>query len=313
MPHDCFSFKIMRDFQCCICGERIEKTRWEPLSISVREMKESGEQYLWSHVDCFHHTLHQSIPFASLQDRVDIYDSWQDEQVKDLEVGQLIDGSVSLIRDSFIGIDLGGHFNALLHISNISQIEVEHPNKIFHEGDRVRAVIVSIDKPRRRVSLSTSDLEPEPGDMLRDPEQVYDSAGKMADRYCRNVLGKERRCNTSFATLTPEERHVIYQCLKAAAEGPFFPDWEFQALFGMSKNDVARLIALWPDINHAQTFIQAAINSSINNLLGYPHNKFDIWHEYISADPAQLAVIFQKWSGDDSFEPDARGYFNRMM
>lgn len=302
----------MRDFQCCICGERIEETRWEPITISVCERKNRRPQYLWSHIDCFHHTLHQSILFSSLQDRIDSYYSWKDRQVKDLEVGQLIDGSVSLIRDLYVGIDIGNRFNALLHISNISQIEVEHPSKIFHEGDWVRAIIVSIDKPKRRVSLSTSDLELEPGDMLRDPEQVYDSAGEMADRYCKNILGKERICNTNFAKLTPEEQHVIYQCLRAAIEGPFFPDWELPALCGLSKKEVERLIALWPDVNHAQTATQAAINNSINTLLRYPHKKFDVWHEYISVDPTQLAVIIQKWRGDDNFEPDDRGYFNGM-
>ncbi len=302
-----------RNIQCCICGEHIEETRWEPLSISIRERGNSGSQYLWSHVDCFLHKLHQSIQFLSLQDRKDIYDLWKKEQVQDLEIGQLIDGPIERIKDSWVSVHLGDGFNALLHISNISQMEVEHPSEVFSKGDWVRAVIIDLDKEKGRVSLSTSALEPEPGDMLRDPKEVYESAGEMADRYCRNIFGKERVPNTSFATLTDEEQDMIYQCLKAAVEGPFFPDNEFPTLFGVTKDDVVRLIALWPDINHAQSLTKVAINNSMNNLLGYPHKKFDIWHEYISVDPAQLAVIFQKWRNEDSFDSSGRGHFNRMM
>jgi small subunit ribosomal protein S1 len=38
--------------------------------------------------------------------------------------------------------------------------------------------------------LSTSDLESEPGDMLRNPLNVYEKAEAMANRYRQHVLSK---------------------------------------------------------------------------------------------------------------------------
>jgi alginate production protein len=38
----------------------------------------------------------------------------------------------------------------------------------------------------------------------------------------------------------------MYECLCAAAEGPFFPDWEFQLLFGLERARVAEIVARCP-------------------------------------------------------------------
>jgi hypothetical protein len=34
------------------------------------------------------------------------------------------------------------------------------------------------------------------------------------------------------------DRNVIERCLQAAVEGPFFPDWEFHALFGLDREQI---------------------------------------------------------------------------
>ncbi|MCX5929220.1 MAG: 30S ribosomal protein S1, partial [Synechococcus sp. LacPavin_0920_WC12_MAG_50_7] len=39
-----------------------------------------------------------------------------------------------------------------------------------------------------RISLSTKALEPEPGDMLTDPQKVFDNAEEMAARYKQMLL-----------------------------------------------------------------------------------------------------------------------------
>ena len=36
---------------------------------------------------------------------------------------------------------------------------------------------------RGRISLSTKQLEPEPGDMVKNPDLVYDKAEEMAAKY----------------------------------------------------------------------------------------------------------------------------------
>ncbi|MEW6498458.1 MAG: S1 RNA-binding domain-containing protein [Cyanobacteriota bacterium] len=106
-----------------------------------------------------------------------------------LKLGQLVDGRVYGIKPYGVFVDIGG-YKALLHISAISQLPVEHPEQIFQVDDWVRAIVVWLDVERGAVSLSTGDLEPESGDMLKDPLIVYANAEEMAARYCQHVLSK---------------------------------------------------------------------------------------------------------------------------
>lgn len=106
-----------------------------------------------------------------------------------LKVGQLVDGRVRGVKPYGVFIDIGGYY-ALLHISNISQLPVEHPEQVFQVDDWARAIIVGIDAEKGRVSISTSDLESEPGDMLKDHLTVYANAEEIAARYRQQILSK---------------------------------------------------------------------------------------------------------------------------
>ena len=46
----------------------------------------------------------------------------------------------------------------------------------------------------------------------------------------------------SLANLDEKERGVVRECLGATVEGPFFPDWEFQTLFGLERDEVRRIL-----------------------------------------------------------------------
>jgi ribosomal protein S1 len=96
-------------------------------------------------------------------------------RLKMLRVGQIVDGTVKAIKPYGLIVDIGG-VNALLHISAISQMPVEKLDTIFKNGDWVRAIIVWMEIEKGRVSLSTSELEVEPGDMLKHPWKVYETA-----------------------------------------------------------------------------------------------------------------------------------------
>lgn len=84
-------------------------------------------------------------------------------------------------------------------------------------------------------------------------------------------------------------------------------------MFGLKRDKVAELVKVWSDVDHTSKLVQVAINNSLNNLLGYPHKRFDIWNDYISVSPSELADLFRKYRDDNSFESSGRGYFNRLM
>ena len=55
----------------------------------------------------------------------------------------------------------------------------------------LQVMILSQDKDRGRMSLSTKKLEPTPGDMLRDPQKVYDMADEMAADFKQRLAQAE--------------------------------------------------------------------------------------------------------------------------
>merc|ERR1712224_1048852 len=92
--------------------------------------------------------------------------------VKELEVGSVIKGKVVAVKDYGAFVDLGLEFNALLHVDQVLSV-----------GDEIKAMVLSYDANRGRVSLSTKKLEMEPGDMLRNPAKVFENAEKMASQF----------------------------------------------------------------------------------------------------------------------------------
>jgi small subunit ribosomal protein S1 len=84
-------------------------------------------------------------------------------------------------------IDIGG-VSGLLHISEISHEHIETPHTVLNVNDQMKVMIIDLDAERGRISLSTKALEPEPGDMLTDPQKVFDKAEEMAARYKQMLL-----------------------------------------------------------------------------------------------------------------------------
>ena len=72
-----------------------------------------------------------------------------------------------------------------------------------------------------------------------------------------------------FHKLSDDDVRILGECLRACVEGPFFPDWEFQTLFGLERSEVAEIAQEWPHSRHVNSFI--AVNNALANLLGYPH------------------------------------------
>jgi hypothetical protein len=101
-------------------------------------------------------------------------------------------------------------------------------------------------------------------------------------------------------SLTEGEKHVVHECLLAAAEGPFFPDWEFHTLFGMERAELVEITAAWPAIDEDDEKVDLAINNAMNNLLGYPHERGDVWPEYVSVPRHEVDRILWKYRGDEA-------------
>ncbi|MGF1604458.1 MAG: 30S ribosomal protein S1 [Thermosynechococcaceae cyanobacterium] len=109
-----------------------------------------------------------------------------------LEVGEVVVGTVRGIKPYGAFIDIGG-VSGLLHISEISHDHIDTPHSVFGVNDQLKVMIIDLDAERGRISLSTKQLEPEPGDMVKNPQVVFDKAEEMAAKYREEVLEKRKQ------------------------------------------------------------------------------------------------------------------------
>lgn len=105
-----------------------------------------------------------------------------EQQMSDLSRGDIINGLVKALKPYGAFVEVGG-MSGLLHISQISYDRIEDLEKVLQPGMQVKCMIIDHDKVNGRIALSTKTLEPEPGDMLRDPAMVFEKAEETAARY----------------------------------------------------------------------------------------------------------------------------------
>src|ERR1700676_3891449 len=98
--------------------------------------------------------------------------------------------------------------------------------------------------------------------------------------------------------LDDAEKRTVSECLRAASEGPFFPDWEFHALFGLERDQVRRVANTAPDIDDSSEEVAQAINNAMANLTGYPHHQEVAWSQFISVPQEEVDRVFRKWRSD---------------
>ncbi|GAX80819.1 hypothetical protein CEUSTIGMA_g8254.t1 [Chlamydomonas eustigma] len=107
------------------------------------------------------------------------------------KIGDVVEGTVQSLRPYGAFVDLGNGTIGLLHVSQISHDRIISVDKILREGDRLKVMVLSMDRQRGRVTLSTKKLEPTPGDMLRDPQMVYEKAEEMAELFRKRIQSAE--------------------------------------------------------------------------------------------------------------------------
>ena len=81
--------------------------------------------------------------------------------LEDLKEGDVISGVVRNVVDFGAFVDIGVHQDGLVHISQISDSFVKHPSEVLKVGDRVDVKVLSVDVPKKRISLTMKGIEKE--------------------------------------------------------------------------------------------------------------------------------------------------------
>jgi protein Tex len=84
------------------------------------------------------------------------------ETLEDLAPGMVLEGAVSNVAAFGAFVDVGVHQDGLVHVSAMSRDFVADPRAVVKTGDVVRVKVLSVDIPRKRISL-TMRLDDEPG------------------------------------------------------------------------------------------------------------------------------------------------------
>ena len=104
--------------------------------------------------------------------------------LKELEVGQVRDGTVTKLMDFGAFVDLGG-VEGLAHISKLSWSRVKHPSEVVKVGDKVSVKVDKIDLDANRISLSVRDTQEDPWNTVREQFSANDivkgTVTKIAD------------------------------------------------------------------------------------------------------------------------------------
>ena len=74
--------------------------------------------------------------------------------IKDLHIGQKLEGVVRNVVDFGAFVDIGIHEDGLIHISQMSQQFIKHPSQVVSVGDLVTVWVYKIDLEREKVNLS---------------------------------------------------------------------------------------------------------------------------------------------------------------
>lgn len=92
-----------------------------------------------------------------------------------IEAGQRVTGEVKRITDFGAFVDIGG-VDGLIHISELSWSRVKHPSEVVKPGDKVEAVVLNVDKDKKKISLGLKQTLPEPWTVVGDKYKPGDIA-----------------------------------------------------------------------------------------------------------------------------------------
>jgi len=101
------------------------------------------------------------------------------EIIKQLEKGQVLEGTVKNITSYGVFMDLGG-VDGLIHITDLSWSRINHPSEIVELDAKINVVILDFDEDKSRIQLGLKQLTKHPWEALSEDLKVGDKVkGKV--------------------------------------------------------------------------------------------------------------------------------------
>ncbi|GER29368.1 30S ribosomal protein S1 [Striga asiatica] len=110
------------------------------------------------------------------------------QEMMNLQHGTLLEGTVKTVFPYGAQIKIGDtNRSGMLHITNITKGKVTSVRDLLKVDEKVKVLVVPSTIPDK-ISLSTAELESEPGLFLSNKEKVFSEANEMAKKYRQKML-----------------------------------------------------------------------------------------------------------------------------
>ncbi|MEG2640023.1 MAG: Tex family protein [Bacilli bacterium] len=99
-------------------------------------------------------------PGHDIRDEAEIVElSSEAKDIKSLKVGMILTGVVHNITDFGAFVDINVHQDGLVHISQITNKFIRHPNEVLQINDVVKVKVISVDVEKKKIGLSIKQVE----------------------------------------------------------------------------------------------------------------------------------------------------------
>jgi small subunit ribosomal protein S1 len=107
-------------------------------------------------------------------------DPWL-EAAKNFKVGKVVEGEVNKVTQFGAFMQLNDEINGLIHLTEISEEEVDDATKVINVGDKVKAKIISVDPDEHRIGLSIKALSDKPKKKAKKEEAEEEAPEPAAE------------------------------------------------------------------------------------------------------------------------------------
>jgi small subunit ribosomal protein S1 len=98
----------------------------------------------------------------------------KDRLLAELQAGEIRHGRVSSLTDFGAFVDLGGA-DGLIHLSELSWGQVQHPSQVLRVGQEVDVRVVGVDRENKKIALSLKQVEENPWNRIEQKYHVGDT------------------------------------------------------------------------------------------------------------------------------------------
>jgi small subunit ribosomal protein S1 len=98
----------------------------------------------------------------------------KDRLLSELQAGEVRHGRVSSLTDFGAFVDLGGA-DGLIHLSELSWGQVQHPSQVLRVGQEIDVRVVGVDRENKKIALSLKQVEENPWTRIESKYHVGDT------------------------------------------------------------------------------------------------------------------------------------------